>query len=107
MLFCILVVAIEWVNAASISNRTLLIHGVVTHMRESHGRGGGGRWIYVKDPVSSNEVKLEVPPTEYEKASVGSYFGACFQIGWLEIPFRWRHGDHGTCTFIHAPPTRQ
>jgi len=102
--FCVLVLVVEWVNTAVTSGETLLIHGSVTQKRESHGRGGGGYWIHVQNAALGTEVSLEVPPKEYEKASLGSYFGTCFQVGWLGIPFRWRHGNHGTCTFLYAPP---
>jgi hypothetical protein len=100
MLLFVSVIAIGWINAAFLTDEVLIIEGTITKLEPN--RKSGSR-AYVRSSKYEDDYGLIVPPREFAKLRVNSHFGICFKVGWLGIPFRWRHHHQGACSFIHGP----
>lgn len=92
--------AIKWINAAFLTDQILVIEGTVTKL-EPNRRSGSS--VYLRSSDYEHDYRLIVPPGEFSKLQLNSHYGVCFQVGWLGIPFRWRHHNNGACSLIHRP----
>lgn len=98
VLLFVSITAIGWINVVFVTDQRLVIEGTVTKLEANRKSGS---WVYVRNSKYTDDYGLIVPPAEFSKLQLNAHFGICFRVGWLGIPFRWRHHDNGTCSFIH------